>query len=62
MSRRLISVGAAALLVVLTSLPAPTPAQTSGFPSISERQFTGGSAKVTLKGEFVAALASQFWQ
>ncbi|MEO7474226.1 MAG: hypothetical protein ABIY46_02735, partial [Gemmatimonadales bacterium] len=55
MSRRLISVGAAALLVVLTSLPAPAPAQTSGFPSISERQFTGGSAKVTVTGSTTIA-------
>jgi hypothetical protein len=31
-------------------LPSPTAAQTGSFPTISQRQFTGGSAKVTVAG------------
>jgi hypothetical protein len=31
-------------------LPSPTTAQTGGFPTIIQRQFTGGSAKVTVAG------------
>jgi hypothetical protein len=39
-----------AVLFILAGLPAPAPAQTSGFPTISQRQYTGGSAKVTVTG------------
>ena len=38
------------VLLALASLPAPAAAQTSGFPDISRRQYTGGSAKVTVTG------------
>jgi hypothetical protein len=31
-------------------LPSPTAAQTGGFPTISQRQFTGGSAKLAVAG------------
>jgi hypothetical protein len=40
----------AAVLVTLPALTAPSAAQTSGFPTISQRQYTGGSAKVTVTG------------
>ena len=43
-------VAVVALLSTLASLPAPAAAQTSGFPTISQRQYTGGSAKVTVTG------------
>lgn len=39
-----------AVLLALASLPAPAAAQTSGYPTISRRQYTGGSAKVTVTG------------
>jgi hypothetical protein len=39
-----------AVLFILAGLPAPAAAQTSGFPTISQRQYTGGSAKVTVTG------------
>jgi hypothetical protein len=39
--------------LLLTLLPCLVAAQkTSGFPSISQRSYTGGSAKVTVKGTF----------
>jgi hypothetical protein len=41
---------AAAVLLILAGRPAPAAAQTSGFPDISRRQYTGGSAKVTVTG------------
>jgi hypothetical protein len=40
----------AAVLLTLAGLPAAAAAQTSGFPTISQRQYTGGSAKVTVTG------------
>jgi hypothetical protein len=36
--------------VVVTIVASHAAAQSSGFPTISERQFTGGSAKVTVTG------------
>jgi hypothetical protein len=36
--------------LTLMCLPAPLGGQTSGFPTISQRQYTGGSAKVTVTG------------
>jgi hypothetical protein len=36
--------------VTLVCLPTPLGGQTSGFPTISQRQYTGGSAKVTVTG------------
>jgi hypothetical protein len=40
-------IGAGLLVAVV---PSRAGGQTSGFPTISERQFTGGSAKVTVTG------------
>ena len=40
----------AAAAVTLAGLPARSAGQTSGFPTISQRQYTGGSAKVTVTG------------
>jgi len=48
--RRPILCVSAAVLVTLAALPAPSAGQTSGFPTISQRQYTGGSAKVTVTG------------
>src|SRR5690348_16502606 len=42
---RIVSLGSVLFLLV-----APLAAQTDGFPTISGRQFTGGSAKVTVTG------------
>jgi hypothetical protein len=36
--------------LILAALPVPAEGQTSGFPTISERQYTAGSAKVTVSG------------
>lgn len=38
------------VLFTLAVVAAPAAAQTSGFPTISQRQYTGGSAKVTVTG------------
>jgi hypothetical protein len=46
--RRLTSVVVPCLM--LTFLPSPAEGQTSAFPTISTRQFTGGSARVTVSG------------
>jgi hypothetical protein len=43
-------VASAAAFVTLAGLPARAAGQTSGFPTISQRQYTGGSAKVTVTG------------
>ena len=43
-------VASAAALVTLAGFPASSAGQTSGFPTISQRQYTGGSAKVTVTG------------
>ena len=42
--------GILAGLTLLVLLAAPAAGQTSGFPAISQRQYTGGSAKVTVTG------------
>jgi hypothetical protein len=42
--------GVAASCLLLALLASPAGGQTSGFPTISARQFTGGSAKVTVTG------------
>jgi hypothetical protein len=42
--------GILAGLTLLVLLAAPAAGQTSGFPTISQRQYTGGSAKVTVTG------------
>jgi hypothetical protein len=42
--------GILAGLTLLVLLAAPAAGQTSGFPPISQRQYTGGSAKVTVTG------------
>ena len=36
--------------LLLAAMSSPASGQTGGFPTISERQFTGGSAKVTVTG------------
>jgi hypothetical protein len=36
--------------LICTIVPSPAGGQTSGFPAISARQYTGGSAKVTVSG------------
>jgi hypothetical protein len=36
--------------MILAVLPSPARGQTSGFPTISERQYTSGSARVTVSG------------
>jgi hypothetical protein len=36
--------------LMLAALAAPAAGQTSGFPTISQRQYTGGSATVTVSG------------
>jgi hypothetical protein len=36
--------------LILAALPVPAGGQTSGFPTISTRQYTGGSAKATVSG------------
>ncbi|HUF36083.1 MAG TPA: hypothetical protein VMN37_09045 [Gemmatimonadales bacterium] len=36
--------------LILTAFPSAAGGQTSGFPTISARQYTGGSAKVTVSG------------
>lgn len=47
-SRRLFA--GAVVIFTLAGLPAQSVGQTSGFPTISRRQYTGGSAKVTVTG------------
>jgi hypothetical protein len=42
--------GILAGLTLLILLAAPAASQTTGFPTISQRQYTGGSAKVTVTG------------
>lgn len=41
---------ALASCLILTLLPEPAGGQTSGFPTISARQYKGGSARVTVSG------------
>ena len=36
--------------LMLAVLPSPAGGQTTGFPTISQRSYTGGSAKVTVSG------------
>ncbi len=54
MSRLALRSGIAASFLLLSLVfPRPTLGQkTSGFPDISQRSYTGGSAKVTVKGTF----------
>jgi len=42
--------GLVASVLIFAALPSPARAQTSGFPNISARSYTGGSAKVTVTG------------
>jgi hypothetical protein len=49
LSSRLLNIVAGSVLG-LTALPSAVGGQTSGFPIISQRQYTGGSAKVTVSG------------
>jgi hypothetical protein len=50
MHRIRFSSSAAAAALALAAVASPALGQTGGFPTISARQYTGGSAKLTVKG------------
>jgi hypothetical protein len=50
MRRLALFAGIVGLVVIACLLSSPAAAQTDGFPTISGRQFTGGSIKVTVTG------------